>query len=195
MVGKLSFSVVVVVGVFFLLAILAAFAKARRAAGPWPFYGKRVLTDVEQVLYWRMVEALPDRVVLAQVQLSRFLGVKKGSGRLQWLNRINQKSADFVVCAKDFSVLAVVELDDSTHAQASRKKADEDKSKAISDAGLNLVRWHVKAMPSVADIAQAFEPVVSAPRVAVDDGGVGGEPPTLAAIRPARSGVRATRPG
>jgi len=52
------------------------------------------------VLYFRLVRALPESVVLAQVQLSRFLGVKKGSDYQSWLNRINQMSADFVVCAK-----------------------------------------------------------------------------------------------
>ena len=52
------------------------------------------------MLYFRLVRALPDSIVLAQVQLSRFLGVKKVGDSQSWLNRINQMSADFVVCAK-----------------------------------------------------------------------------------------------
>jgi hypothetical protein len=50
-----------------------------KGTGPWPFYVKKPLTQPEQVLYHRLVKALPDHIVLAQVQVSRVLGVKKGS--------------------------------------------------------------------------------------------------------------------
>ncbi|MCD8465672.1 DUF2726 domain-containing protein [Xylella taiwanensis] len=131
-------------------------SKKDSLSSTWPFYPKRVMTDPEQVLYWRLVEALPDRIVLCQVQLSRFLGVRRGHQR-HWFNRINQKSADFVVCAKDSSVLAVIELDDATHVRESRRKADLDKSKAVENAGLLLVRWNVNSIPSVHQIRDAFE--------------------------------------
>src|SRR4051812_4207647 len=54
----------------------------------------------EQVLYHRLVAALPGEIVLAQVQLSRVLGVKKGFNFNAWHNRINRLSYDFVVCGK-----------------------------------------------------------------------------------------------
>jgi hypothetical protein len=44
----------------------------------WPFYVKRLLTQPEEVLYHRLVKSLPNHVVLAQVQMSRVLGVKEG---------------------------------------------------------------------------------------------------------------------
>ena len=34
----------------------------------WPFYAKRPLSTPEQVLYFRLVEALPEHIILAQVQ-------------------------------------------------------------------------------------------------------------------------------
>lgn len=157
----------------------------------WPFYGKRVLTDVEQVLYWRLVQALPDNVVLAQVQLSRFLGVKKGNKHIQWLNRVSQKSADFVVCNRDFSVVAVIELDDSSHSRASRKKADADKTKAIADAGLRLIRWNVKKMPTAVEIQQAIHPAQQADPSFVGLGADHRLSPDMSAIRPDRSAVLA----
>nr|WP_201745853.1 DUF2726 domain-containing protein [Xylella taiwanensis] len=150
---------------FFILLIFLFLLFKKKSSGSskkdslsstWPFYPKRVMTDPEQVLYWRLVEALPDRIVLCQVQLSRFLGVRRGHQR-HWFNRINQKSADFVVCAKDSSVLAVIELDDATHVRESRRKADLDKSKAVENAGLLLVRWNVNSIPSVHQIRDAFE--------------------------------------
>ncbi|WP_230950303.1 DUF2726 domain-containing protein [Xylella fastidiosa] len=127
----------------------------------WPFYPKRVMTSPEQVLYWRLIEALPGHIVLCQVQLSRFLGVRRGH-QWHWFNRINQKSADFVVCAKDSSVVAVIELDDMTHLRESRKKADFDKSKAIENAGLRLIRWDVSAIPSTHQIRDTFKVALEA---------------------------------
>ena len=118
-----------------------------KGSGPWPFYVKKPLTQPEQVLYHRLVKALPDHIVLAQVQVSRVLGVKKGSNFNEWNNRINRLSYDFVVCGKDSTVLAAIELDDKTHESSRRSAADEKKNKAAADAGLRLIRWNVKALP------------------------------------------------
>ena len=65
----------------------------------------------EQLLYHRLVRALPEHIVLAQVQASRVLGVKKGYRFHEWSNRINRLSYDFVVCGKDSTVIAAIELD------------------------------------------------------------------------------------
>jgi Protein of unknown function (DUF2726) len=118
------------------------------AAGPWPLYVKRPLSQPEQVLYHRLIRALPEHIVLAQVQVSRVLGVKKGANFHEWNNRINRLSYDFVVCAKDSTVIAAIELDDKSHESASRKKTDEKKNKASADAGLRLLRWQVRSLPS-----------------------------------------------
>lgn len=113
----------------------------------WPLYAKQPLTSPEQVLYFRLVNALPDHIVLAQVQLSRMLGVKKGHNAQSWLNRINRMSADFVVCDKDSSIVAVIELDDATHNRSSRQLADNKKDEALLAAGIPVVRWKVNQMP------------------------------------------------
>ena len=118
-----------------------------KAAGPWPYYVKKPLSQPEQVLYHRLVKALPDHIVLAQVQVSRVLGVKKGSNFNEWNNRINRLSYDFVVCGKDSTVLAAIELDDKSHESNRRSATDEKKNKATAAAGLRLIRWNVKALP------------------------------------------------
>ncbi len=125
---------------------------AEKATEAWPFYAKRPLSNPEQALYFRLVEALPDHLVLAQVQLSRFLGVKQGHDHQAWMNRINRMSADFVVCAKDASVLAVIELDDASHERAVRQSADARKESALKAAGIRLIRWRATALPDVATI-------------------------------------------
>jgi hypothetical protein len=122
------------------------------ATGPWPFYVKRPLTQPEQVLYHRLIRALPDHVVLAQVQVSRVLGVKKGANFYAWNNRINRLSYDFVICGKDSTAIVAIELDDKSHESSARLATDAKKAKASQDAGLRLIRWHVKALPDEAAI-------------------------------------------
>ena len=149
----------VVAGFVVLLLVVLALAVLKKlrllkggAGSPWPFYVKRPLSQPEQVLYHRLIRALPDHIVLAQVQVSRVLGVKKGSNFHEWNNRINRLSYDFVVCGRDSTVLAAVELDDKSHEESSRAKTDEKKSKASADARLRLIRWHVRSLPTEEDI-------------------------------------------
>src|SRR5258708_4760002 len=139
---------VLIIAVFVFLPIVIR--RGRHVAGGptlWPFYVKRLLTQPEQVLYHRLVKALPNHIVLAQVQMARVLGVKKGFRFHEWNNRINRMSYDFVICDKAATVIAAIELDDKSHEREDRRESDAKKSKATTDAGLRLVRWHVKSLP------------------------------------------------
>jgi len=150
---------------------IAVFLLSRRSRPPdsiaWPYRSKRPLTDPEQTLYFRLLEALPDHVVLAQVNLSSFIevqGVKDAKQRTTWRNRIDRKSVDYLICAKDFSILAAIELDDATHDRAKRKRQDADKDRALPAAGVKIVRWQVKHLPNVDAIkAQFFDPNATQP--------------------------------
>lgn len=94
--------VVLVFVVFFVVAIIA---KKRGPGGParWPYRTRTtVLSEVEQVLFWKLDEALPGLIVLAQVALNRVIDVeKKAPNRQTWRNKIDQKSLDYVICRKD----------------------------------------------------------------------------------------------
>lgn len=155
---------IIYAAVFLFVLVVVALAVARRlggrgAGGPakWPFYVKKPLTQPEQVLYHRLISALPEHIVLAQVQVSRVLGVKRGSNFHEWNNRINRLSYDFVVCGKDSSVIAVIELDDKSHGAQSRAGTDAKKDKATTDAGLKLIRWNVRSLPDREAIRKTFE--------------------------------------
>jgi len=112
------------------------------------------MSQPEQALYHRLVRALPDHIVLAQVQVSRVLGVKKGFRFHEWNNRINRLSYDFVICTKESAVVAAIELDDKSHEAESRVRTDAKKDKATQDAGIRMIRWSVSAMPSEAVIRE-----------------------------------------
>ncbi len=142
--------------VFLLTMIARRISRKSEENGIWPFYARKLMSSPEQALYYRLCKALPDHIVMSQVSLSRILGVKKGNNFGKWFNRINRMSADFVVCSKDASVIAVIELDDSTHSKKERISADFKKDKALSSAGIRVIRWNVKSMPEDTAIRAAI---------------------------------------
>lgn len=148
--------ILILVGCVCLVLYLTKPKKKQNEEDVWPFYARRAMTKPEQVTYHRLVQALPDKIILAQVQLSRLLGVKKGHPG-SWLNRINRLSADFVVCRKDFSILSAIELDDKTHEKEERQLADQKKDKAFLSAGVPMMRWNTKSIPNVKAIKSMFE--------------------------------------
>ena len=152
------FSYVLALSALIVLPLLAALLKGRRRDQiVWPFYSKKLLSSPEQVLYHRLVKALPEYEIFAQVQLSRMLGIPKGAYR-SWLNRIDRLSADFVICRKDSSVIAVVELDDASHDRPARRVTDAKKDRALGAAGIRVIRWRVRDLPDIVTIrARALE--------------------------------------
>ena len=150
---------------FFLFFVVAA-SRALKSRGrqkfkynpsdDWPFEKEKLLTNPEKVLYFRLIEALPDYCVFAQVQLSQLMSVKKGHDFKQWFNRINRMSADFVVTNKAMEIIAVIELDDRTHLRAGRVAADRKKDHALLSAGIEVIRCNVSEMPTVDKIKDFF---------------------------------------
>lgn len=124
-----------------------------------PYLSKNPLTPTETMFYHRLVEALPDYIVLAQVQLSSFL--KVDSSRTEWkdynrwFNPIAQQSVDYLICQKDFSIIAAVELDDKSHAGLKSIERDNKKNNNLDAASVPLIRWHAEAMPETEAIKQA----------------------------------------
>lgn len=110
-------------------------------------YPKKPITEVEQIFLNRLQKALPGNLILAQVQLSRFIGVKKGFNFNEWNNKINRMSIDFLICRKDAAIVVAIELDDNSHEKPENQRRDEKKNRAIKDAGIKLIRCDVRQMP------------------------------------------------
>ncbi len=129
--GSVALAVVIAIAAIVVAALQTKTGRASEA-GEWPYYAKKPLSDPEQILYFRLGHALPQHIVLAQVGLSRLLGVKKGNKFHEWNNRINRMSVDFVVCGKDSSIVAVIELDDASHDRDDRRVAAAGHSRIAS---------------------------------------------------------------
>lgn len=157
-----TFTLILVAAIIGVVLFFIQQKSAIGVDGPWPFYSRKPLSVPEQVLYFKLLKALPERIILCQVALSRLLGVKKGHNFRAWQNRIDRMTADFVVCSMDSSVIAVIELDDATHDSERRRDADAKKNKAFAAAGIRVVRWQAKALPDEGTIRAAFLQTASA---------------------------------
>jgi hypothetical protein len=187
---KTLFFVVVAAAILIVaLELVRARGRSRSdAQGAWPFHVRKPMTNPEQVLYFRLLEALPEHIVLAQVQLSRFLGVDKSQPVRRWLNRINRLSVDFLVLKRDASVVAAIELDDKTHERPDRREADGRKARALAAAGVPLLRWNVTRMPSREEIGAELAATAIISRASDPAGRV--EPSLTAVPRAAPAGQR-----
>ncbi|MEO8417678.1 MAG: DUF2726 domain-containing protein [Methylophilaceae bacterium] len=120
-----------------------------------PYFSKKPLTDTEAGFYQILAQAVPEYIVLAQVQLSRFIGVdipRRRKDYLSWFNPIAQQSVDYLICRQDFSIVAAIELDDKSHIGLDAEQRDEKKTKNLKAADITLIRWHATLMPSTEQI-------------------------------------------
>lgn len=125
-----------------------------------PFHAKRPLTLSEKTLYFRMVQSLPENIIIPQVPFYRFVGVDHKQGYMEWFKRIVPLSADFLVCDMDFHVVAVVDIDDdSSSVREERKAIREEKDRVLAAAGIRIIRWSSVNIPSRAVIQSEFETV------------------------------------
>jgi very-short-patch-repair endonuclease len=134
-----------------LIAVIALVAEvlkrgARKRAAP---RAKRPLTQREQAMYFRLLQAVPEHVVMPQVSFSALLDARSMATR----NTFNRKTADFVICSKGFEVVAVVELDDASH--RGRAKEDAARDSLLTKAGYKVVRF--KNVPDIDDARSAIE--------------------------------------
>lgn len=96
---------------------------------------RRLITDNEAGMFNRLTQALPDRVVLAQVSFGALLEARDRATR----NTFDRKIADFVVCDRALQVIAVIELDDSSH--RGREGRDAARDMLLKKAGYRVLRY------------------------------------------------------
>jgi very-short-patch-repair endonuclease len=132
-----------------LVAVLLAVVKGKAQPGAKePPTARKPLTEREQAMFFRLQEAMPSHVVLAQTAFSALLDAKTTATR----NTFDRKVADFVICTKAFDVVAVVELDDASH--KGKKTKDALRDRMLMQVGYKALRF--KNVPDVAEVHTAF---------------------------------------
>jgi very-short-patch-repair endonuclease len=136
-------------GVFVLLVIV--WLLFRREA-PFPYEPARaLLTNGERAFARILREAVGnDFQICHKVRLADVIVVRSGTSakhRMRCFNRICGKHLDFVLCHPEtFEVLGIVELDDRSHREASRRERDAFIDEALTAAGLPIL--HMPAQRS-----------------------------------------------
>lgn len=93
------------------------------------------LTPREQDMYLKLMTAAPNHIVLAQVAFSALVTTTSKTTR----NRFDKKVADFVLCDNKFKVLAVIELDDTSH--KGKEHDDVQRDAMLKNAGYKTLRY------------------------------------------------------
>ena len=150
MLQDLSLVLLVLVAVVFALRLALGRRDSAKFKLKTPF-----LSAPEQELYRRLVDALPAHIVLAQVAFSQMIEVAGGSEkeRFSKFGTARQKVADFLICDRAFGVIAVIELDDSSHNRKREKDAKRDE--IVKEAGVRTIRWRGTKLPSREEIRAA----------------------------------------
>ena len=127
----------------------------------WPYRKKTPFMGAAELdLYERLLAALPEMNVFAQVEMNRVVTWPKPD-KNGWSGRVNGKSIDFLICTKASEIVLAIELDDKTHNRPDRQKADETKDRALKAAGIPIKRWNVRSMPQVPEIRQAVAEAIN----------------------------------
>lgn len=117
--------------------------------GSVPVRARRPLTPYEEQMYGTLVTALPECVVLAQVAFSALITTDEQAYR----NRFDRKVADFVICSRQLTPIAVIELDDRSH--LGKRAADADRDAMLRNAGYRTLRY--QGIPPAANLRSDME--------------------------------------
>ena len=98
---------------------------------------KRILTDNEAYNMKRLLDNLPDGVLLCpQVNFCAFIKCDKMSIR----NRFNRKFCDYLIVDFDYNPLLIVEADDDSHTSKKVRLRDLQRDEIAAAAGIPTLR-------------------------------------------------------
>lgn len=132
---KIALLIFVAIAIAVAVAVFAKMSKGNAKKGT---FGPRLLaTANEQGMFWKLINAFPapEFIVLTQVSFGALLTARNGASRYSFA----QKRADFVLANNGFKVLAIIELDDSSH--KGREKEDANRDAMLIEAGYKVLRY------------------------------------------------------
>ena len=164
--------------VVFLCAMFAfiAFAKLHHGEQPeseeeWKaplasYTGTALLSEAEKNFFRVLEQVVSPRCrVFAKVRLADLItpiGGHSRSASEQERRKLSGSHADFVLCdSATLNVLAVVELDDKTHASLQAGFRDAEKDSALERAGIEVVRFAARSSYAPEELRQRLDLAIS----------------------------------
>jgi hypothetical protein len=137
------------------VALVSMLWDEKKPTGELKARARRPLSTLEQEVYWRLVEAFPGMVILAQVALTALVTTARKDR-----SRYHHKVLDFVVLDRAFGVHAVIEIDDGS--QASRHTVGEPVRELLEMAGYRVFEF--TGVPEVEQLHQLVGVAPAVPR-------------------------------
>jgi hypothetical protein len=159
-----SFFIVLIVVVLACMAALL-YRFLAKALARWPYRKTdHLLTPAERSFFGVLGQAIDsDLYIFAKVRLSDLLWLPQGTrDRQAFLNRIQSKHMDFVLCdAATTEPRLLIELDDSSHQRARRRTRDAFVDEAVRRAGLPMLRVPAKRSYAPAELRQVISSLLA----------------------------------
>jgi hypothetical protein len=111
----------------------------------------RLLNEAEQELYMRLLEAMPNMRIFAQVGVAQ-LAQLRGRVDAQRLRSMASRGVDFVVCGADFGIVAAIELAWPT--PGGEASNEEEKQSALASLGIPLIIFRPNQLPDAEAISR-----------------------------------------
>ncbi|WP_413460621.1 DUF2726 domain-containing protein [Herbaspirillum huttiense] len=112
-----------------------------------------LLTEHEKKCYKVLQEAIGTKLIIApQVVFGAFIKVKglaltdKNKAR----HKVAHNRGDFVICDRDFNVVALIELDDASHRRWSQRAKDARRDQLMKTVGVKAIRY--RQIPSIKEV-------------------------------------------
>jgi hypothetical protein len=102
-----------------------------------------LMTKAEKNFFDVLEKTVDNRYyIVPQVNLASLVFVSGTKYFKTFLNKIDRKTVDFVLFNRQFTPVVVIELDDSSHDEISRRRRDDFVDRVMSRVGLKIV--HIK---------------------------------------------------
>ena len=141
-------AIAILIVVAIAIVIVSAFT---RKGGSARYQRRPLMTGNEREFFRRLTDALGGQFhIFPQVSMGAIIEpvTRDKKRRLADFRRISQKRMDYLICDRDMSVVAVIELDDRTHSPMNDNRRDD----FLGTAGIRTIRFRSKQKPSVAEI-------------------------------------------
>ena len=142
--NELFFMLLLLCGI--LLAVLL-YRRLRRPDITKLFTAKTILTDREYEFYKRL-KPLADEYGLSiytKVRLADLIEPKPKEENPYWMecfNKIKAKHIDFALADEETAIVALIELDDTSHARPDRVERDDFVNAVLENTGYTLLRTY-----------------------------------------------------
>ncbi len=152
----LGFAAIAFVIIVLAVAALRWLHPSRSQRLPY-FSRKTLLSPGERAFYHMLTRAVPHGVTIAaKVRLADLIDCSADARKAGFFSKISQKHVDFVLIDCDSTaLLMVIELDDQTHRRRRVIESDAFKDRALSAAGIPILRVSAKASYNPAEIRAA----------------------------------------